>query len=134
MIDSAPLSWSPIDWDDPCGGTIRLWPFLPNVVLTNALRRSTGEWDGLAFLLPDDESEIWDEQYEQEKASPGINRDSIAASGGTLARMMIGMSSIESIRECWRVILIPNSISIFIYKRFSYIILSVIIIVSIDFI
>ena len=100
MTDSAPLSWSPIDWDDPCGGVIRLWPFVPNVVLTDTLRRSAGDWDGLAFLLPDDESEIWDDQFEQEKASPGINRDSIASSGGTLARMMIGMSSIESIQTC----------------------------------
>ena len=100
MTDSAPVSWSPIDWDDPCGGVIRLWPFVPNVVLTDTLRRSAGDWDGLAFLLPDDESEIWDEQFEQEKASPGINRDSIASSGGTLARMMIGMSSIESIQTC----------------------------------
>ena len=100
MMDSAPLSWSPIDWEDPCGGTIRLWPFIPNVVHTGALRRTVGKWDGLAFLLPDDESEIWDEQSEQEKSSPGINRDSIAASGGTLARMMIGMSSIESIQSC----------------------------------
>jgi len=70
------------------------------VVLTDTLRRSAGDWDGLAFLLPDDESEIWDDQFEQEKASPGINRDSIASSGGTLARMMIGMSSIESIQTC----------------------------------
>ena len=99
MTDSAPLSWSPIDWEDPSGGVIRLWPFVPNVVLTDTLRRSAGEWDGLAFLLPDDESEIWDDQFEQEKASPGINRDSIASSGGTLARMMIGMSSIESIQS-----------------------------------
>ena len=100
MTDSAPLSWSPIDWEDPSGGVIRLWPFVPNVVLTDTLRRSAGEWDGLAFLLPDDESEIWDDQFEQEKASPGINRASIASSGGTLARMMIGMSSIESIQTC----------------------------------
>ena len=100
MTDAAPLSWWPIDWDDPCGGGIRLWPFVPNVVLTDTLRRSAGDWDGLAFLLPDDESEIWDDQFEQEKASPGINRDSIASSGGTLARMMIGMSSIESIQTC----------------------------------
>ncbi len=99
MADST-LSWSPIDWDDPCGGTIRLWPFIPNAVLTDTLRRTTGEWNGLAFLLPDDESEIWEEQIKQEKSSPGINRDSIAASGGTLARMMLGMSSIESIQTC----------------------------------
>ncbi|MDP7329392.1 MAG: hypothetical protein QF612_06095, partial [Candidatus Thalassarchaeaceae archaeon] len=56
MTDSAPLSWSPIEWEDPCGGIIRLWPFLPNVVLTSSLRRTAGDWHGLAFLLPDDES------------------------------------------------------------------------------
>ena len=100
MTDSAPLSWLPIEWEDPCGGIIRLWPFLPNVVLTASLRRSEGEWNGLAFLLPDDESEIWDDQAEQEKASPGINRDAIASSGGSLARMMLGQSSIDSIQTC----------------------------------
>ena len=100
MAGSASLSWSPIDWDDPSGGTIRLWPFLPNVVLTDSLRRTAGDWDGLAFLLPDDEPEIWTDQFDQEKSSPGINRDSISSSGGTLARMMIGMSAIEAIQSC----------------------------------
>ena len=100
MTDSAPLSWSPVEWEDPCGGVIRLWPFLPNVVLTDSLRRSVGKWDGLAFLLPDDEPEVWNDQAEQEKASPGINRDSISSSGGTLARMMLGQSVIESVQTC----------------------------------
>ncbi|MEE2748167.1 MAG: hypothetical protein VX473_06865 [Candidatus Thermoplasmatota archaeon] len=100
MTDLAPLSWTPIEWSDPRGGTIRLWPFLPNVVLTDTLRRSTGKWDGLAYILPDDEPEIWDEQSIMEKSSPGINRDSITSSGGTLARMMLGMSSIESVQTC----------------------------------
>lgn len=100
MIETASLSWSPIEWKDPSGGTIRLWPYLPNVVYSDSLRRSVGDWDGLAFILPDDESEIWNEQAEQERASPGINRDSIASSGGTLARMMIGMSAIETIQTC----------------------------------
>ncbi len=100
MAGSASLSWSPIDWGDPSGGTIRLWPFLPNVVLTDSLRRTAGDWDGLAFLLPDDEPEIWTDQFDQEKSSPGINRDSISSSGGTLARMMIGMSAIEAIQSC----------------------------------
>ena len=100
MTDWAPLSWTPIEWEDPSGGIIRLWPFLPNVVLTDSLRRNAGAWDGLAFLLPDDEPEIWDEQSKQEKSSPGINRDSIAASGGTLARMILGMLPIKSVQTC----------------------------------
>ena len=100
MTDLAPLSWLPIEWDDPCGGTIRLWPFVPNVVLTGTLRRTAGEWDGLAFLLPDDEPEIWDNQSEMERSSPGINRDSIISGGGTLARMMQGMFSINSVQTC----------------------------------
>ncbi|MEE2759507.1 MAG: hypothetical protein VYA86_05980 [Candidatus Thermoplasmatota archaeon] len=100
MPDPVSLTWSPVDWEDPLGGTIRLWPFLPNVVYTSALRRTEGKWDGIAFLLPDDESEIWSSQAEEEKSSPGINRDAIISSGGTLARMMSGMSTIEAIQTC----------------------------------
>ena len=100
MTDSGSLTWSPVEWDDPSGGTIRLWPTLPNVVLTPTLRRSVGKWDGVAFLLPEDEPEFWNEQFEQEKSSPGINRDSIITGGGMLARMMLGMSTIDSIQTC----------------------------------
>ncbi|MBD14393.1 MAG: hypothetical protein CMJ72_04400 [Planctomycetaceae bacterium] len=100
MAASASLSWTPVDWVDPNGGTIRLWPFLPNVVYSSTLRRTEGKWDSVAFLLPDDEAEIWDSQADEEKASPGINRDAVISSGGTLSRMMLGMSSIESIQTC----------------------------------
>ena len=100
MTGLGSLTWSPVEWEDPCGGTIRLWPTLPNVVLSPTLRRTTGEWDGVAFLLPDDEPEIWDEQFNQEKSSAGINRDAIISGGGTLARMMLGMSTIDAIQTC----------------------------------
>ncbi len=100
MSKSTSLNWGPVDWFDPCGGKIRLWPFLPNVVYSSSLRRTEGEWDGVAFLLPDDESEIWDSQADEEKQSPGINRDAVISSGGTLARMMLGMSTIQSIQTC----------------------------------
>ena len=100
MTDLVSLTWSPIEWNDPNGGVIRLWPFLPNVVYSADLRRTEGEWDGVAFLLPDDEHEIWNSQVDEEKSSPGINRDGIISSGGTLARMMLGMSTIESIQTC----------------------------------
>ncbi|MDP6899358.1 MAG: hypothetical protein QGF94_00790 [Candidatus Thalassarchaeaceae archaeon] len=98
MIDSVALEWSPIDWVDPDGGIIRLWPTLPTVVYPDSLRRTIGQWDGIAFLLPTDEPDVWDEQVVEEKASPGINRDGIAASGGILGRMMEGMSAIEGIQ------------------------------------
>ena len=100
MAVSASLPWAPVDWVDPNGGVIRLWPFLPNVVYSTALRRTEGEWDGVAYLLPSDEDEIWDAQADEEKESPGINRDAVISSGGTLARMMLGMSTIESIQTC----------------------------------
>jgi len=92
------LPWDPINWIDPNGGLIRLWPIIPSVVLPENLRRSSGDWHGLAFLLPDDEHEIWLEQIIEEKKSPGINRDGIAASGGILGRMMQGMATIEEIQ------------------------------------
>tara|TARA_B100002052_G_scaffold51647_2_gene44852 strand:- start:105 stop:449 length:345 start_codon:yes stop_codon:yes gene_type:complete len=100
MAASASLTWAPVEWIDPNGGIIRFWPFLPNVVYSSSLRRTEGEWNGVAFLLPDDEAEIWDSQAEEERASPGINRDAVISSGGTLARMMLGMSTIESIQTC----------------------------------
>ncbi len=92
------LGWTPIEWDDPLGGTIRLWPYIPHVVLTDTLRRTAGKWDGIAFLLPDDEPEIWESQVEQERKSPGINRDAISSSGDTYSRMIQGMTTITSIQ------------------------------------
>jgi hypothetical protein len=62
MSEGEALPWSPIDWSDEDGGTIRLWPHLPTVVSTDALRRTVGDWQGLAFLLPPDEPEDWAEQ------------------------------------------------------------------------
>jgi len=98
MAEGAMLRWSPVDWEDPAGGVIRLWPFLPSVVLPASLRRSIGAWDGLAFLLPDDEPQIWQEQADEEKVSAGINRDAICVGGGILARMMIGMTFVEGVQ------------------------------------
>ncbi len=100
MEDLDHLLWSPIDWEDPEGGIIRLWPMIPSVVLPKSLRRTTGNWDGIAYLLPDDEPEIWDEQAQQEKSSPGINRDGIIAGGGILSKMMLHLSSLEAIQAC----------------------------------
>jgi len=93
--------WEPFDWADPDGGVIRLWPHLPTVVYPEVLRRTTGEWDGLALLLPSEEPELWAEQEESERVSRGINRDAGAAQGGFLGGMMSGMKSIEHI-QCGR--------------------------------
>ncbi len=100
MTNTGHLPWSPIDWDDPDGGIIRLWPMIPTVVLPKSLRRTTGNWDGIAYLLPDDEPEIWDEQAQQEKSSLGINRDGIIAGGGILSKMMLHLSTIDDIQAC----------------------------------
>ncbi|MEE3082607.1 MAG: hypothetical protein VX320_00775 [Candidatus Thermoplasmatota archaeon] len=100
MTNTGHLPWSPIDWEDPDGGIVRLWPMIPTVVLPKSLRRTTGNWDGIAYLLPDDEPEIWDEQAQQEKSSPGINRDGIIAGGGILSKMMLHLSTIDDIQAC----------------------------------
>lgn len=95
------LSWEPIDIADPEGGVIRLWPHLPTVVYPKALRRTTGEWQGLGLLLSSEEPELWAEQEESERVSRGINRDASAAQGGLTGRLMSGMKSIEDI-QCGR--------------------------------
>lgn len=100
MTNTGHLPWSPIDWEDPDGGIVRLWPMIPSVVLPKSLRRTAGNWNAIAFLLPDDEPEIWDEQALQEKASPGVNRDGIIAGGGILSKMMLHLSTIDSIQTC----------------------------------
>ncbi len=100
MMETGTLPWSSVDWEDSAGGIARLWPMIPSVVLPKNLRRTTGSWDGLAFLLPDDEPEIWDEQVLQEKVSLGINRDGIIAGGGILSKMMLHLSTIEGIQSC----------------------------------
>ena len=98
MTTGSVLGWTPSEWEDPLGGIIRLWPYIPHVVLTDTLRRTSGKWDGIAFLLPDDEPEIWESQVEQERKSPGINRDAISSSGDTYARMIRGMTTVENIQ------------------------------------
>ena len=97
MSEGEALPWSPIDWSDEDGGTIRLWPHLPTVVSTDALRRTVGDWQGLAFLLPPDEPEDWAEQVVEERDNPGVNRDTLAYQGGAYGRMMEGLISIDSV-------------------------------------
>ena len=98
MSEGEALPWSPIDWSDEDGGTIRLWPHLPTVVSTDALRRTVGDWQGLAFLLPPDEPEDWAEQVVEERDNPGVNRDTLAYQGGAYGRMMEGLISIDSVQ------------------------------------
>lgn len=98
MSEAPTLPWSAVDWADPDGGTIRLWPHLPTVVSTTGLRRQIGEWHGLALLLPADEPEDWLEQVAEEKRSPGINRDALASQGGDYGRMMQAFVGIDAIQ------------------------------------
>ena len=53
MSNLITLDWSPVNWDDPDGGIVRLLPFSPS--------ESFGEWHGLALMASSEEPQLWKE-------------------------------------------------------------------------
>ena len=61
-------NWNAVDWADPDGGTIRLFPHIPATVLPRGLR-PRDDWDGLALLLHEEERASWADEERLEKSS-----------------------------------------------------------------
>ena len=87
------LRWEPSFHEDPDGGTIVLWPYLPCIRMPAPLRPR--EWDGLALLASSDELEAMKEEEEQDKRSPGVHVESAAASGTTLGILVKDLRDLE---------------------------------------
>ena len=105
--------WTWRDWNDPDGGIIRLWGTVATVILPRALR-PRDDWDGVAFLLTDEEVEAWDEEDAMEMRSRGALAQLAIEGGGDFARMRDhrlrpgrGRPALLSekpgiLRRCWR--------------------------------
>ena len=87
------LRWDSSVFEDPEGGSIVLWPYLPCVRMPPKLRPR--EWDGLALLSSIDELASIREEEEQDKRSPGVHVDSAAASGTTLGLMVKDLQDLD---------------------------------------
>ncbi len=87
------LRWEPSIHEDPDGGTIVLWPYLPCVRMPAPMRPR--EWDGLALLCSSDEIEVMMEEEEQDKRSHGIHVESAAASGTALGMLVKDLQDLE---------------------------------------
>ena len=87
------LRWEGTVFDDPMGGKIVLWPYLPCVRMPAKMRPR--EWDGLALLCSGDEIQSLREEEEQDKASPGIHVESASASGTTLGMLVKDLEELE---------------------------------------
>ena len=91
MSNLITLDWSPVNWEDPDGGIVRLLPFSPLVDFSE----SFGEWHGLALMASSEEPQLWKEQYEEEEESPNIVRDAMIAQMGHSGRMVKEMTFLE---------------------------------------
>ena len=87
------LRWEPAIHEDPDGGTIVLWPYLPCVRMPASMRPR--EWDGLALLCSSDEIEAMMEEEEQDKRSHGVHVESAAASGTALGMLVKDLQDLE---------------------------------------
>lgn len=89
--------WNWSDWNDPDGGIIRLWGTVATVILPRELR-PRDDWDGVAFLLNDEEIEAWDEEDAMEKRSRGAAAQLAIEGGGDFTRMLERMLALDLIK------------------------------------
>ena len=87
------LRWEMTVFDDPLGGKIVLWPYLPCVRMPAKMRPR--EWDGLALLCSEDEVQSLREEEDQDKTSPGIHVESASASGTTLGMLVKDLQELD---------------------------------------
>ncbi|MAH98219.1 MAG: hypothetical protein CMA12_02560 [Euryarchaeota archaeon] len=87
------LRWEPSIFEDPLGGKIILWPYLPCVRMPSKMRPR--EWNGLALISSSDEILSLREEELQEIESPGVHVDSAAVSGTTLGMLVRSLSELD---------------------------------------
>ena len=91
--DVPELRWEPFIFEDPLGGKIVLWPYLPCIRMPPKMRPR--EWDGLALISSQDEISSLREEERQEIESPGVHVDSAAVSGTTLGMLVRNLSELD---------------------------------------
>ena len=89
--------WETVDWEDPQGGSIRFYPYIPTVVYPRELR-PRNDWDALAFLHHPDEREVWQDDEDMEKSGKGSATMLAIHGGGDFSRMLIRMQLVDEIR------------------------------------
>ena len=87
------LRWESSVFNDPLGGTILLWPYLPCVRMPAAIRPR--KWHGLALIASPDEVLSIRQEEQQDKESPGIHADSASSSGTTLGMLVRDLRGLE---------------------------------------
>jgi len=87
------LTWEPTIVDDPDGGRIVLWPYLPCVRMPAKLRPR--KWDAVALISSLDEIEILREEDIQDKQSPGVHVESANHSGTSLGMLVRDLRTLE---------------------------------------
>jgi hypothetical protein len=90
-------NWKAKDWADPDGGVLRLFPYIPAAVLPRKLR-PRDDWDGVAFLLHEEELESWADEERMEKSSKGSATALAIEGGGDLERMLVRMKYVEGVQ------------------------------------
>ena len=93
LVDIPELRWEQSVFEDPLGGKIVLWPYLPCIRMPSKMRPR--EWDGLALISTLDEISSLREEERQELESPGIHVDSAVVSGTTLGMLVRGLSELD---------------------------------------
>jgi len=93
LADVPELRWEPFIFEDPLGGKIVLWPYLPCIRVPSKMRPR--EWDGLALISSQDEISSSREEERQEIESPGVHVDSAAVSGTTLGMLVRNLSELD---------------------------------------
>jgi hypothetical protein len=90
-------NWKAKDWADPDGGVLRLFPYIPAAVLPRKLR-PRDDWDGVAFLLHEEERDSWSDEERMEKASNASAAALAIEGGGDLSRMLVRMQFVEGVQ------------------------------------
>ncbi|MBT4060271.1 MAG: hypothetical protein HOE69_08235 [Euryarchaeota archaeon] len=88
--------WKSVDWNDPKGGTIRFFPYIPTTVMPRSLR-PRDDWDGVALLLHEEERDGWADEEKMEAQGKGSATMLAIHGGGDLSRMLIRMQYIDEI-------------------------------------
>ncbi len=85
-MDNSKLTWEAINYDDPLGGKIILWPHLPCIMMPTKMR--VKNWDGLALLYSSDDIAVLRKEDELEIKNPGVNVQAVMASGSSMNMLL----------------------------------------------
>jgi len=87
------LRWESLIFDDPDGGKILLWPYLPCVRMPKRLRPRN--WDGVALIMSSDDIISMRDDQKQDALSQGIHVKSASSSGTSLGMLVNDLQSLD---------------------------------------